>query len=77
MIDQELLKFERQETDQIEEDDQEQLETEVIDVKRDIALINIDLDDEDSNQLSSKKGSLGESHVFLDNNNNGKIISAI
>jgi hypothetical protein len=41
----------------------------VIDVKKDIALINIDLEDEDSNgdQLSSKKGSLGESHVFLDN----------
>ena len=37
-------------------------------MKRDIALINIDLEDEDSNgdKLSSKKGSLGESHVFLD-----------
>ena len=37
-MDLELLKFERQETDDMDEDDQDQLETERIDVKKDIAL---------------------------------------
>lgn len=43
-IDMDLLKFERQETDDMDEDDQELLETERIDVKKDIAL-NDDMKD--------------------------------
>ena len=50
----------------------------MIDVKKDIALINIDLDEDESNedkiQTSSKKGSVGESHVFLDNGKANNIV---
>ena len=51
-IDLDLLKFERQETDDMDEDDQEQVETERIDVKRDIAL-----NDEMKNNQSSSTSS--------------------